>query len=577
MIVAKPTWNDDIRDLLNIPPWIANDRRHQVIDDLANAFQAHCIDISSYLSVCHGAEKIYHFLVSQHLPKSGNPADFWPFDALETFRLWVNQGCRETSDCAFKQGINIQPPDLPVAISKTRIDITTMDQHELDQYRASVDAAMTSAMPDIQSIWHRFADCHNKWHPMDIRQLPMWYRAFLLHFEAETEITVPYWDWTAAWMSDPDNMTARAPQAFLDECYTHPESGEKRPNPLRFALKNRREPTRQDKNGCRDPLLISPIKLGPDVLQRQSSRLAALQGPISELCKDPADINHGNTHPDSIILFAQLINQVGEWAGFDMRPASCDALDPLFLSLCANADRMLEAWLHTVPQAEIQARIPLPPFIGAEATQISETCRSSWRFTSVAQMAQPSKALDYIYGQPSAAPYRANLSKISFTPKGRTALERVPHSRRTKPRPNSLGREPVVVCKNLNRLPDQGWLDVFINQQDPGPEDAHSANMHYAGRICAGHSSAFSGSDDARAQADTAILSAACVFEALGLNTDDTPIITVLVGAASRQNSKTLTEVPEHSSVFQAELIWNAPSDDSAPHFHDDMKVQLSS
>ena len=444
MIVAKPTWDDNIRDLINAPPWVAEGRRAEFSRHLASAFQSHCIDMASYISVRNGAEKIYHFMVSQHLLNPATPKDFWPFEVQETFRLWINQGCRKTSDCDFIRTQNIQPPELPIQISKTRLDIASMDQIELDQYRAEIDAAMTAPLPDIQSIWQRFASQHHKWYPMDIRQIPMWYRAFMLHFETETGISIPYWDWTAAWMSDGNSLCPRAPQAFLDEYYVHPETGKELRNPLRYALQNVFGTERQDKNGSRSTMLFAPFKLSPQTVENRSRKLAALQGPLSELIEGSCLNSPSGQRTDGLALFGHLIAQAGEWAGFQMRPTSLSALDPLFLSLCANSDRLLETWLNSMPNLKIQSCAPLHPFIGPTASQMSETCRASWRYTSVAQMAQASRALDYQYGLPEARPYRPSLKNSPLKIDSHLVLENSPSPSSTAPRVlNGLPQHPV--------------------------------------------------------------------------------------------------------------------------------------
>ena len=50
---------------------------------------------------------------------------------------------------------------------------------------------------------------------------------------------IPYWNFFAKGADEYSNPSAGIPQAFLDEEYKHPLTGQMRPNPLKYVCKQR--------------------------------------------------------------------------------------------------------------------------------------------------------------------------------------------------------------------------------------------------------------------------------------------------------------------------------------------------
>lgn len=97
MIVAKPTWTADIQGLFTAPYWIPPAERGQVAGSWVRCMNAYDVFLEDPDSVKTWSETIYQHLASRNMPLTLDDRQFWPIDALETFRLWVNQGWRLNS------------------------------------------------------------------------------------------------------------------------------------------------------------------------------------------------------------------------------------------------------------------------------------------------------------------------------------------------------------------------------------------------------------------------------------------------------------------------------------------------
>ena len=235
MIVAKPTWTADIQGLFTAPYWIPSADRAIVAGSWVRCMNAYDVFLEDPDSVKTWSETIYQHLASRNMPLTLDDRQFWPIDALETFRLWVNQGWRLNSFSPFDIAERIPPPDLPHPVKRVRQDIRALSQAQLDLYRARLDDVMQIGNPDSGSPWQRYAYIHTNWCLHYQEAFALWHRAYLLYLEALIDCPIPYWDWMAEDASVDGSPQAGLPQAFLDETYVHPHSGEVRRNPLRYA------------------------------------------------------------------------------------------------------------------------------------------------------------------------------------------------------------------------------------------------------------------------------------------------------------------------------------------------------
>ena len=123
-----------------------------------------------------------------------------------------------------------RPRPLPLPV---RRDLRSLSQAELDDYRMRVADAAADASGQV------FFSIHGDWCLHYQEAFLLWHRAFLTAFEQRIGCPVPYWNWYAKDASVDGVSSAGLPQAFRDETYVHPRTGETRPNPLRFAAAKR--------------------------------------------------------------------------------------------------------------------------------------------------------------------------------------------------------------------------------------------------------------------------------------------------------------------------------------------------
>lgn len=98
--------------------------------------RAYDLDLTSRSDVQSQAITIYRHLRSKSMPLTDNPADHFPDWALETIRLWVNEGYRTANTDPIIEGGNIIPPPLdvehPLCVRK---DLCSLTPEELTTYR----------------------------------------------------------------------------------------------------------------------------------------------------------------------------------------------------------------------------------------------------------------------------------------------------------------------------------------------------------------------------------------------------------------------------------------------------------
>lgn len=153
-----PTWSNYIAALMTAPYWIEpSARREQVGAGWIAAMKPYNVDLSSYASVKEYAVTTYYHLVSRSMPLTADQTQFWPEQALDAFRLWVNEGLRETdNDPLAPNGaipISLRPVEAPLRL---RRDILSLTEAELNEYRAKLDDVLR--VKDLGP--------HNLWQPL---------------------------------------------------------------------------------------------------------------------------------------------------------------------------------------------------------------------------------------------------------------------------------------------------------------------------------------------------------------------------------------------------------------------------
>jgi hypothetical protein len=499
MIIAKPTWKSDVKNLFSAPFWIAPHRRSDVARGWIECMRGYLIDLDDVASVKEWSVTIYNHLASRHMPLTTDTSQFWPIDALETFRLWVNQGWRITEDSPLDPANRIPPPDLPYQVKRVRPDIRSLSADEINVYRAKLDDVMQIGNPDRAAPWQRYAYVHTNWCLHYQEAFALWHRAYLLYLEELIDHAIPYWDWMAENASVDGSPEAGIPQPFLDETYIHPVSGEMRPNPLRYAAA---------KDGNSKLCAIGKMS-GPDCryVQRnplfctsgktdreERTKLFAMSRIFQQQVVDALQFGTFSTpqgvpgypwaniveftppqrdelYPYREVNFDGLFEQPHDnyhgWLGPDMADNAYTAFDPLFSSYHANIDRMLEVWIRNHPDAQFTTQTPLQPFLGPDAREVSFSSADHWRYTSIGQMAQDSRRIGYDYGEPVAKQFQGDppLPKA-----GKTSAP-------------TLDRGPWVVFDDVRCTHDSYLIDVFIDLPEATQKEAAWGNKHYVGRF----------------------------------------------------------------------------------------------
>ena len=107
------------RPIQRPPTGSPQEQRAAVAASWVGCMNAYFVFLEDPASVKTWSETIYQHLASRSMPLTLDQQQFWPIDALETFRLWVNQGWRLTPASPFDEAERIPPPDLPHPV-KTR-------------------------------------------------------------------------------------------------------------------------------------------------------------------------------------------------------------------------------------------------------------------------------------------------------------------------------------------------------------------------------------------------------------------------------------------------------------------------
>lgn len=113
------------------------------------------LTLDNYEHVKLQAPIIYRHCASRSMPITNDPSEYWPSDVLETFLLWINQGCRKSDDDA----VHIRTP--PLEEDKTRghrvrKDICALTADELQLYRAKIQDILQ--VESVDSIWQELGE-----------------------------------------------------------------------------------------------------------------------------------------------------------------------------------------------------------------------------------------------------------------------------------------------------------------------------------------------------------------------------------------------------------------------------------
>lgn len=604
MLVAKPTWDDDVRDLFAAPYWIDPAKRANLAQAWLRCMggaqtekdPGYFVYLDKVDSVKEWSVTIYNHLASRSMPLTTDQSQFWPTEALETFRLWVNQGWRVNSNSPFNEAERIPPPAISPETLRIRPDIRSLSDAEIDVYRSRLDDIMQIGNPDPGSPWQRYAYIHTNWCLHYQEAFAFWHRAYLIYLEALIDHPIPYWDWMAQDASIDGSPEAGLPQAFLDETYVHSQSGETRPNPLRYAAAKDGESKRcvigqMSGPDCRyvqrNPLFYTT---GDD--QREArTKLYAMSKIFQQQVVDALKFE-SFSHPqgvpgfpwanipafdppqkDSLYpyrdcnfdgLYEQPHDNYHGWISFDMADNAFTAFDPVFSSYHANIDRMLEVWIRSHPGAQFTTQAALQPFLSPESNDVSYSSPDQWRYTSIGEMAQDSRRIGYDYGKPVSPQFQGVVDEGK---PGRcsTTNRTGPAAGQSQSGGNETRMEgPWVVFDGVRCTHDSYFIDVFLNDPQATAEDAEAANPHFVGRFSRIGMGLVDDKGRCIKHGVSRALNAASTVAALGLKAEDNPHVSVVVthlDTGRQLNTDEYQRLPG----FEPTMVWGNPSQSLIP------------
>jgi tyrosinase len=494
-----PTWDDDVAVLFAAPAWVAESSRRDVAAGWRGCMHGYGIELDDYDSVRAYCVTIYEHLASRSMPLTTDRTQFWPAWALAILRAWIEQGTRRSSTDPIVDGPQLPPTPLPPAVLVRR-DILELSADELAVYRRRLEQLGATSL-DRQSPWQQIGLIHSDWCLHYQEAFLLWHRANLLYFEQQLGMAIPYWNFMSPNATVDGSPEAGLVKPFREMSYVAPDSGEVRPNPLRFAVaKDGRSkacagdgeqplPEGQCRYVQRDPVLYTA---GEDSRHEREHKLALIglyQYQIAHALSFAefstaegapgypwANILTFNPPPPDSLYPYRTVNFDGAyeqphdnfhgWAGPDMADNAYTAFDPLFWSYHANIDRVFEDWNRAHPATTFTAKFPLRPFTGPLAHGLERTDPNDFVYTTIGDMAKDSRALGYDYEPP-------RLPDSS----GRPLLP-------AQPALDSAEAHLYILFANVVCVHDSYTIDVFVNLPEPTREDmlpGHAA--HYAGRM----------------------------------------------------------------------------------------------
>jgi hypothetical protein len=543
--VLHPAWEPTVRLLFSSPSWIDESRRASVANGWRGCMTGYGVDLAVFASVREWAVTIYDHLVSRAMPLTDDTTQLWPDDALELLRVWVNEGCRETEGDPIVPRVVIPPPSRRPRVVRVRKDILDLTEEELNEYRARIER-VGAASDDPSSPWQQVGAIHTNWCLHYQESFLLWHRANLLYFEDMIGYPIPYWDFMSPDVTRVDAPDGGLPKPFKDMMYTHPETGEERLNPLRFAVaRNGRSKAcagdheeAVDGTPCkyvhRDPVLYTE---GDDHRKERGEKLAlitkfqqqvlwALQWPVFSAPEGSPGYPWANIQtfnpppPDSQYphrcdfdgLYEQPHDNFHGWVGPDMADNSYTAYDPVFWSYHANIDRVFEEWRRGRPAAMFTATFPLRPFVGSDAAGVDYTDPEAYDYTTIGDMARDCRALGYDYA-------RSHVPDVQ--PPAATA---------------AVAASPLyVVFGNVRCIQDTYTIDVFLDLPGATPEDKHNENeRHYVGRLTRLGMGIEDDKGRCRAVGVTRVLDASATAAGLGLTPTSTVALDLVVTDLTR-------------------------------------------
>ncbi|CRG91910.1 hypothetical protein PISL3812_08964 [Talaromyces islandicus] len=461
------------------------------------------------------------------MPITKNPNHFWPEEALETLRLWANQGFRQSSSDTVRHQVVIPEANDPKIDFRIRKDVFNLSAAEIQAYREKLDDVLQ--VGKLNSKWQELGLLHAEWCLHYQEAFTFWHRAYLKYVEELIGFPIPYWNGFAAESSDPSSPYAGIPSIFLDETYLH-SSGENRKNPLKYALSlNGENKSRTSQyveryqelvDGRSNALWEKKVSMFAlyhrqiaDALSQQDFSLPEGHGypwaNVPDFSQDQPDDHYSQEARQYFDgLFEQVHDNYHGWIGPDMvgyflpEPSqdandstqadnSYTAFDPIFLSYHANMDRIAEKYLRTGNSRRFSSNFPLRPFVN-NASGLSYDEPREYCYTTLGDMAKPTEAMQYLYASPAVPdflPINHTKQMSAAVPSGGTAMLLAPEKWMIRLKPAITNNDsdnhrycPRVVFFGVSCLQETYQIDVFVLGASSLDPDV-ARNEDYIGRV----------------------------------------------------------------------------------------------
>lgn len=510
-----PTWDDHILGYFTKPYWVIPESRSiEVARGWVSAMSGYFIQLDNYDSVKTWSVLIYQHLHSRSMPLTSDPTQMWPDAAMETFRVWVNQGWRKTADDPIDRGDRIPQPTPSPRPLRLRRDILSLSEAELNDYRMRLEDVFQVENAAPTAPGQIFFAIHGNWCLHYQEAFLFWHRAYLMAFEQQLGCGVPYWNWYAEDAAIEGSPSAGLPQAFKDETYVRPDTGATRPNPLRFAaamggVSKACVPVSDPPSSAscywvqRDPILYTSgddqraarakkygltrqyqLQVQKALAFSQFSHPQGIGYPwanIPTFSPPPPDSDYVYRNYNFDGAYEQPHDNYHGWVGPDMADNAYTAFDPVFWSYHANIDRIFELWLRdNSTNTTFSAPFPLRPFAGPLAEGLEFTDPRAFVYTTIGDLAKDCRALGYDYGAPAYPDFGTESTGQSSVSRSRMAV--FDAAKRLTPA-TVPEDELLIVFNDVRCTLDSYAIDAFLDLEEPTLADVDPANDHYVGRF----------------------------------------------------------------------------------------------
>lgn len=168
-VAASPTWNEDILPLFRSPYWLPADSRDSIgagwiaamnkygVSWNAGTKKFDPLELDNYDHVKENAVVIYEHLSSKSMPITDDPNEYWPDQALQTFKDWVNNGFPVAKgDVATPKVIISESKPLAPTTMRTRKDLRNLTPEELATYQSKLDDILK--VGELNSLWQELGN-----------------------------------------------------------------------------------------------------------------------------------------------------------------------------------------------------------------------------------------------------------------------------------------------------------------------------------------------------------------------------------------------------------------------------------